>query len=195
MLSTIKDNPLLTTVNDNTSLTIINDLLKRKIHFWSENPRSVNIQVICFDKKKHLKPHSKRYLSENKLKLIVIKLIFITESLFQRRSFFLKNDRFCCLFFESSAFEMPMMGYLIFVVHRRRYSPFENNFGLKTASLKSSEEVPKKKDICGWRKSSDDNRKKRKRWGKRKKNSQLGYLCVKNTISGESGIWFCDSVI
>ena len=43
---------------------------------------------------------------------------------------------------------MPMMGYLIFVVHRRRYSPFENNFGLKTASLKSSEEVPKKKTFA-----------------------------------------------
>ena len=45
---TVNDDSSLTTVNDDTSLTIVNDILKRKYTFWSEN-----IQVICFDKKKH----------------------------------------------------------------------------------------------------------------------------------------------
>ena len=54
----VNDDSLLTTVNDDPTLTIVNDLLKRKYIFLTENPRSENIQVICFNKKKHLRQHS-----------------------------------------------------------------------------------------------------------------------------------------
>ena len=49
-LTSVNDDSSLTFVNDDSSLTFVNHLLKRKFLFWSENPRSVNIQVICFDK-------------------------------------------------------------------------------------------------------------------------------------------------
>ena len=72
-LTSVNDDSSLTFVNDDSSLTFVNHLLKRKFIFWSENPRSVNIQVICFDK-------------------IIFKTILIKKNFkFQKLSFFPKT--------------------------------------------------------------------------------------------------------
>ena len=65
----------------------------RKYIVWSENPRLENIQVICLDKKKHLRQHSKPHLPEKKIDTNCHK----TEIHYQKK---ILNDSFS--FFESS---------------------------------------------------------------------------------------------
>ena len=101
---TVKENPALMVVNDDPLLTTF----IRGNTFIGRKTRGQKTIRLFFSFKKNLKQPSKPYLYEKKLKLIVIKLRFISEVLLKIRSFktsssfsktivFFQKRTMCCI--------------------------------------------------------------------------------------------------